>query len=340
MKFQGKRKLIARVGARTGVTRLVEALPRRPSLLILNYHRVGDAEKTPYDCGSFSCTAGEFEWQVGYLKRRFQIVDLDAAVEIVHGRTKPRRTSLLITFDDGYRDNYETAFPILRAHGVPASFFLPTAFIGTELLAWWDVIAGILKTSRNERVTIAYPKPAELDLTSPHRSQSIKTALKLFKLPAVTDTERFIRELESACGVERPAGGAERCFMNWDEAREMQAGGMAFGSHSHSHEILGKLPYASQLEQLTLSRRILERELGRSIFTLAYPVGQRESFNDETFQALAAARYTTAFSFYSGVNIPGKIRPYDVLRAGVEDEDRSSFRLRLALRAATRRELF
>jgi hypothetical protein len=66
-----KKEILARATAYTGFTRLVEALPSPPSLLILNYHRVGDANHTLYDSGTFSCTAAELDWQVGYLKQRF-----------------------------------------------------------------------------------------------------------------------------------------------------------------------------------------------------------------------------------------------------------------------------
>ena len=338
--MHGKKNIIARLSARAGITRLIEALRARPSLLILNYHRIGDAEKTLYESGTFSCTAAEFDWQVGHLKRHFPIVSLEGAVDIVHGRAATPRTSLFITFDDGYRDNFDAAFPILRAHGVSATFFLPTAFIGTDRLPWWDVIAVIVKNSAKSRIALAFPETAEFDLTPRRRAESIMAILDLFKRSPSADAEKFIGELEAACGFKRPSGDAGRSFMNWDEAREMQAGGMGFGSHSHTHEILSKLPYEKQLEQLTVSRRILESELGRPIDTLAYPDGQRETFNEETFRALTNAGYSTAFSFYSGVNIPGKIRPYDVLRVGVDGDERPSFRLRIALRAATRREPF
>ena len=338
--MRGKKDFLARVSAYTGITRFIEALPAQPSLLILNYHRVGDAANTPYDSGTFSCTTAEFDWQVGYLKHRYPIINLEGAVDIVHGRTAPSRTSILLTFDDGYRDNFEQAFPVLRAHEVSATFFLPTAFVGTGLLPWWDIIAFIVKNSARNRITLSYPKPAEFDLTHPHRAETTAAILELFKQPSVTDTERFIQALEAACDFERPRDNAERCFLNWDEAREMQAGGMRFGSHSHTHEILSKQPYARQLEELQVSRGILERELRQPIDTLAYPVGHSDTFNAETFKALTEARYSTAFSFYSGVNIPGKIRPFNVLRGLVDGDDHSVLRLRVALRAATRREVF
>jgi peptidoglycan/xylan/chitin deacetylase (PgdA/CDA1 family) len=336
----GKKKLLARVGAFCGATRFIEALPRRPSLQILNYHRVGDAGETPHDSGAFSCSAAEFDWQIRHLKRNFPIVDLEGVVDIVHGRATPSRACVALTFDDGYRDNFELAFPILRAHGVSAAFFLPTAFIGTDLLPWWDRVALIVKTTTKRRVVLSYPKPAEFDLTHPHRENSIKTILLLFKRAGAADLEKSIDALASACGVEGRTSGAERCFMNWDEAREMQGSGMRFGSHSHTHEILSKLPFSRQLDELRTSRRILESELGRSIDTLSYPEGKPETFTDETHAALREAGYGTAFSFYTGVNIPGNIQPYNVLRDAVDDGDRASFRLRVALRAATRHELF
>ncbi len=337
--MQGKKELVAEMSATTGLTRLLETLPAPPSLLILNYHRIGDPEKTPYDSGTFSATTAEFEWQVRHLKRRFRIVDLYQANDIVHGRETPRDPAVLLTFDDGYRDNFLEAFPILRQHGVSATFFLPTAFVGTGQLPWWDVIAYLIKNAKTERIVLTYPERAEFDITSANRARSSMHILRLFKKPSVTDPERFISELEAACNSRRPGTAAERCFLNWDEAREMQAGGMCFGSHTHTHPILSKLSYASQLDEFRTSREIIEGELHRTSDTLAYPVGQPDSFSPDSVKALEEAGYSTAFSFYSGVNEPGRIAPYNVLRGAVEDESRAIFRLRLALSAATRRTL-
>ena len=337
--MHGKKEMLAQVSAYSGATWVLELLPGTPSLLILNYHRVGEAERTPYDSGIFSATASEFAWQVGYLKRRFPIVTLPEAVEIVHGRSVPERTVVLLTFDDGYRDNFDEVFPVLRRHGVSATFFLPTAFIGTGVLPWWDVIAYLVKTSREVRVRLSYPEPAEFDLAPPARARSIMAILKLFKRPAMTDTERFLRELEAACGTTRPAGETERCFLSWEEARAMQRAGMCFGSHTHTHEILSRLSEARQVEELEVSREIMERELDRQIDTLAYPVGQPDTFSGATVAALEKTRYRTAFSFYSGVNRPGQIQPFDVRRSGVDGESRAVFRLRTTLRATTGRSL-
>ncbi len=313
-------------------------LPHRPSLLILNYHRIGDASETPYDPGLFSCTVSEFDWQVGYLKARFPIVNLREALEIVHNGVKPARTAILLTFDDGYRDNHDLAYPVLCKHQVSATFFLPTAFIGTGQLPWWDQIAYVVKNSRNQRIGLTYPSQQQFDLPPGGSRDSIMRILQAFRRPETRDTERFIAELEAACDSPRPSVAAERCFLNWDEARAMQKGGMYFGSHTHTHEMLGKLPFEQQLAQLRTSRDILERELDTTINTLAYPVGSRADFNSETVRALQRAQYRTAFSFYSGINYAGRIQPFDVLRVGVDSETRPLFRLRNALRCATGRD--
>ena len=81
-----KRERLARACAAAGVTRILEALPQRGQLLVLNYHRVGDKLQTPYDPGTFSATAAEFDAQVAYLKGHFPIVPLPEALELVTAR--------------------------------------------------------------------------------------------------------------------------------------------------------------------------------------------------------------------------------------------------------------
>lgn len=329
----GKKKLLARGADWSGAIRMMEFLPSKLSLIVLNYHRIGAADRTPYDSGTYSATTADFSWQVAHLQKRFPIINLSEATDIVHGRSKPGRPCILLTFDDAYLDNYDEAFPVLRKHRACAAFFLPTAFVGTGTLPWWDTIACIAKNTRHHCIALTYPHRATFDLSPLRRLQSIMRILTLFKSPAVVDRERFIADLENACAHQRPNGG-ERCFLNWNEARQMRDAGMSFGSHTHTHEILSKLPAEGQLVELQTSRRILERELDSCVDTLAYPVGSRTSFSDATVGALYAANYRTAFSKHGGINIPGTIDPSNVLRVGISGEDRSTFKLRLALLAA------
>lgn len=340
MAQQSKRERLARYSQNLGLTRALERLPHQPCLIALNYHRIGDAGQTRYDSGVFSATADEFDAQVSYLKAKFRIIGLEEALEVLDRPVNSlRHASILLTFDDCYVDNYRLAFPILRSHGVQGTFFLPTSFIGTNRIPWWDKIAYLVRQSQRRRLRIEYPAPEEFDLETADRSQLVRRLLSVYKAPATTDPARFVRSLEEACEVPCPAAD-EPLFMNWAEAAEMVAGGMAFGSHTHNHELLAKLSPDQQYEEVRLSRQIIEEKLNIRCDVLAYPVGSRSAFSRATFSALERAGYRAAFSYYGGVNIPGAVERYNLYRTSVDSDLRYPlFRLRLALAAASGKEL-
>lgn len=306
-----KRNLLARGLAASGLSWLSELVPLRRCLIVLAYHRVGNPHATLYDPGVFSATADAFDRQVGYLKRRFPIVGMEEALSILDRPASCPNGAVMLTFDDGYRDNYEVAFPILRGHGVPATFFLPTSFIGTSRLPWWDAIAFMIRNSPRPRFSITYPEAMEMDVSD--GTDATLQALTLFKSPANRDPDRFIAELESACGVPVPTV-ADRLFMTWDDARELVRGGMSVGSHTHSHEILSKLSPDGQLKECLESREILESNLQTRILSLAYPVGDSGAIDEHTPLAAAESGYRIAFSYHGGVNLPQKLKRYDILR--------------------------
>ena len=326
-----KRDLVAECARYSGVTSLLGMLPAKAQLLVLDYHRIGDANACPYDTEVFSATRDELDAQVRFLKRRYRFITLDEAVEMVEKGKRSRSATVLLTFDDGYVDNYEIAFPVLSAHGVQGVFFLPTAFIGTNHIPWWDTIAFIVKNSRKKVFQIGVRK---VDLGAEGVPRAVRSVLRLYKSCADGDSGRFIAMLEEACDSARPAGG-QRCFMGWEEAAALVRGGMAVGSHTHRHEILSKLPEAEQLEELVVSRKILEERLGLVVDTVAYPVGLPDSFSLATQAMAEKAGYRAAFSYYGGFNIPGATPRYDVRRVGIASPTSARFRLQTTLALAT-----
>jgi len=329
--MRGKRELVARLSAAAGVTRMLESMPKQRVLLIINYHRIGNAAETPYDSGVFSCTADQLESQIEYIKQHCRIATLDEAVGIANGRAALSEPAILITFDDGYIDNYQLAFPILRRYGVQGVFFLPTAFVGTGRLPWWDVIAYIVKRSRKTKIHINYPEPMIFDSDRDGMENCVMRISNLYKQPSMNDGERFLEALESACDSSRPLGDTDRCFLSFDEAREMQQGGMTFGSHTHTHELLARMPAERQREEISISKEILQSELRTDIDTLAYPVGLPHTFSQDTIRALRETGYQAAFSFYGGFNRPGKIQPFDIRRVSVAGPSESRFRLQTSV---------
>jgi peptidoglycan/xylan/chitin deacetylase (PgdA/CDA1 family) len=316
----GKRELLAQLGHKLGLGWLIGLWPTLPLLISINYHRIGDASAAAYDSDLFSATQDQFDEQMAFLQKRFDIVTLEEAIAIVDGAAPLGRCCILVTFDDGYRDNYELAFPVLRARRVPAVFFLPTSFVGTSRLPWWDEIAYLIKQSRRRDREAA---------------ASTAEAIRMYKELRPSEADVFLDQLAETSGVNRLRQAPARLFLNWDEAAEMLRAGMAIGSHAHSHNILSRLSEQDQFNELMESRRILEERLGHTVTSLAYPVGTADAFNAASREAARQAGYRIAFSYFGGFNRPGACDRFNICRVGIGPSSRARFEMQTALAAVT-----
>ncbi|HEY1901989.1 MAG TPA: polysaccharide deacetylase family protein [Terracidiphilus sp.] len=323
---------MARALFRSGASHLLSQLPERDTFLVLNYHRIGNADEDLFDRGVFSATADEFDDQIAYLKKHVSLLTLEEALSFVDGtsKDKTRRCRVLVTFDDGYLDNYNSAFPILRSHGVQGVFFLVTSMVGSCHVPWWDQIAYLLKTARRRRFSLHYPTDLIIDLDANGLGETMDAVLKAYKRPENSDPARFMRELAEETKGDEPSGTFRR-FLNWDEAREMSRGGMAMGSHTHSHPVLSQLSPDRQCGELSESRAILEQQLGIAVDALAYPVGHKASFSAQTQRVAQEAGYRVAFSHYGGANMRGRTSPFDVKRTKIVSQSASRFRVQTAV---------
>jgi peptidoglycan/xylan/chitin deacetylase (PgdA/CDA1 family) len=269
-------------------------------VLILNYHRVGDATASDADRTLWSATAEQFDQQLGEIVRHADVIgpdDLETAVRNGRGR------HVMLTFDDGYRDNFEIAYPLLRAHQVPATFFLTTGFLDRPRAAWWDEIAWMV---RHATTPEADPQPRIARLVARYK-----------QLPGPL-AERFLDEIAQETGAGRcPAEVGAREWMTWDMARELRRGGMSIGGHTVDHPILSRLPAAAQEHQVGECAARLEAELGEPMRLFAYPVGARDAFTPETARILRRHRVRQAFSFYGGYQRAREWNPMDIPRAHV-----------------------
>lgn len=330
-KILEKRELLAHGLFWSGAKLCLDQLPNRDQLLVLNYHRIGNANDDPFDPAIFSATGDELDKQVSYLKRHVAIVTLEETLAFIDGTLKEKkpRCRVLITFDDGYLDNYEVAFPILRSHGVQGVFFLSTSRVGSSFIPWWDHIAYLIRTARERRFSLRYPSRMVVDIDANGLTKSLRDVLRLYKSVDNTDHSRFIGELtQETKGDNLPK--TPRRFLDWNEAREMIDGGMAIGSHTCSHPVLSQLEPDQQRQELADSRALLRKHLGIEAAALAYPVGNTISFSEKTQQLAKETGYRAAFSFHGGTNLPGMTRRYDVKRVGVDDQSWRRFQVQIA----------
>ena len=334
-----KRERVSTFADLSGLTTLLGLLPTRPVLLVLTYHRIGNSANCRYDSDVFSATSDELDEHVRFLKPRWHISTLEEVLEVVEGTRKLPRQTVLFTFDDGYLDSYSAAYPILASHDVQGVFFLTTGHIGTQLIPWWDQIAYIIKSSKSITFELRYPSTCRFDINKQGIDVVVRKVLQMYKSIANQDGALFLNSLEEACDTRRP-NGAERCMLNWDEAAEMLAGGMAIGSHTNSHRVLSKLSAEEQLGEMLNSKQLLEERLNTKVQSIAYPVGGRDAFTDITRDAAEKAGYRLAFSYYGGVNLADSFHPYDMARVAVYHVTTARFKLQATLTAVTGRSLF
>jgi peptidoglycan/xylan/chitin deacetylase (PgdA/CDA1 family) len=327
--IKGQREQLARLMLGSGFASLLSLLPAKDSLLVLTYHRVGDDETDPWDPAIFSATGEEFDEQVSYLKRKHALVTLDEALAFVDGADKSRsgRCRVLITFDDGYLDNYQIAFPVLKSHGAQGVFFLCSNIVGSGHVPWWDHIAYLVRSGSRKKFSLRFPAPLEVDIEKNGLGESLRKILDLYKTPENLDLDRFIRELKEAVdGKELPAN--TRRFLTWDEAREMLAGGQAIGAHTHTHAMLSKLSEDDQRNELRQSRAIISEKLGISVDSLAYPFGSPTAFTKKTQQIAEEIGFRGAFSYYGNMtNQHPNIERFNIKRVTVGSQSWTRMRV-------------
>jgi peptidoglycan/xylan/chitin deacetylase (PgdA/CDA1 family) len=301
---------------RTLAKRTIGATLRWTGIVGLNYHRIGDGELSSFDRGLWSATPEQFDQQLRWLGTHFDVIsprDIPYVLRVRRGR------HVIVTFDDGYEDNYTAAFPILRAHRLPATFFVATGFIDQPRLPWWDEVSWMVRAARTSSIALPAYLPTPVPLDEPGRERAAGVLLRAcFALP-VERAGGFLDAVAQATGSGRyDASGAPRLWMTWDMIRDMRAAGMTIGGHTIHHPVLARLPRDRQAEEIAGCGRRLEEELGSPMRAFAYPFGQPDCFNDDTRACLREAGVRAAFSYYGGFRRLDRWDEYDNRRLAVE----------------------
>lgn len=313
-----KKELLASVLVRSGAALALRSLGRWAGVMGLNYHRIGQGHDGPFDRSLWSASPEAFDEHLMFLKRHTDVIsvaDLSTAIARKRGRYT------LITFDDGYRDNYLVAFPILKRHGLTATFFVSTGFLDVPRLPWWDEIAWMVRTSPRRRIELEPYLSAPIVFDEPDREGAVRALLRAFKTMSSSATDAYLDAIASATesGRYRPTD-VSALWMTWEMVREMRAHGMAIGGHTTDHVVLARLPEAEQRAQITGCAQRLQAELGEPMRWFSYPVGGIHAFNEATRRCLVECQVEYAFSYYGGVRTFADWDSYDVRRLAIEPE--------------------
>ncbi|MBA3540466.1 MAG: polysaccharide deacetylase family protein [Deltaproteobacteria bacterium] len=282
-----------------------------PRLTIVTFHHIADqGGRYQYDPDVADATPAQFRRQMETLARHCTVITMDDCVRAVEGAPLPQNP-VLVTFDDGYRSCHDTALPVLKSVGIPATFFIATSYITERRLYWWERIALVLSRTKVARTTIMFPDVLEI---VPHDPIMRRKLTDLIKFTPALDIERFLVELTEKLEVEwSPAIEAEAAdglIMKWDHIRTLAREGMDIESHTRRHRVLQTLDAAALRDELSGSRLDLEAQIGRPVRAVAYPVGRAISEVPRIRAAVQEAGYRIGLSNGSGVNTlwPAQLR--------------------------------
>ena len=275
----------------------------RGSSLIVTYHRVlpkTEADET-VQAGMY-VDPSAFASHLVFLKKHFVLRPLSAVMEnsVVSKASQPRPDCFL-TFDDGWRDFYTHAFPILKAHNAPATVFLPTDYIGTDKRFWTDRLAHLLsKRNGNEPVNRSSEQRTvnSIEKLKGRLNARLEAAVEMLKPRRNEEIEGILQELAARWDVESETGG--RVFLTWEEVREMAASGLVtYGSHSASHRILTTLADSDVEQELSVSReKLLSEGVAKPEFIpFCYPNGD---YNETILRLTRNTGYSLAVTTDKG----------------------------------------
>ena len=272
--------------------RLAGPLLRAPGVTVLMYHRINGA-------GGIlpGLPVEDFAAQMRWLRDNCDLIEPEAVMELAQ-RPSRLRPAVLITFDDGYRDYHDRAYPVLKQLGIPSLVFLATSFIDEGGMIWTEEVQAAALATRLPRARLPWSDEPATELPDePARAALGARARAYLKTLPDADRRRAVQELFAALGT---PSMSERQMLNWDEVRRTMDL-TRYGGHTHTHPILSRLDRAAAEREIQTCRDRIAQETGRAPTLFAYPNGQAADFTPETKDLLRQAGFTVAFSTIEGI---------------------------------------
>lgn len=290
--------------------------------LVLYYHRVHEHPNPLNRIPSLSIDISQFEAQIRFLQEKFHVVSLYDVLRHYRSETRLRSDSVAITFDDGFRDNYDLAFPILQKYEIPATIFVTTGFVGKSDLLWWDKLflqldllrnnslLGYLRGGIDEKLHSAFVKYHQ------RRSRKMEECIiNLLKQRGHSRINEYLYLMDEILAKHGLGYEIPRQFLSWDEIREMIRAGISVGSHTVSHRPLLALDKSTLKFEIDGSKASIEHHTGKSATFFAYPDGVVDF---EAKEMVQKSGYLGAFQTKRSTHIPSD-DPYALGRIPIKE---------------------
>jgi peptidoglycan/xylan/chitin deacetylase (PgdA/CDA1 family) len=259
---------LSQVMVGVGVARASRKFYPKNGAIIFYGHRVTDDDE--------GCLQGlRPSWlaeQLDYLSRHYHFISLSKLIDYYERRESIPPNSVIMTFDDGFRDNFTNAYPILQQYHVPATVFLATGCVSSGDLPWPQQVGCLFQKTKVDRLCHVTTQKIPVMLKSPRDRNTARAAVMeaLGPMPRV-ERERSVAELSDLLHVEIPRDR----MLTWEQVKTMQNGGIEFGAHSFSHPWMPLLSLEEARWEMEASLQDIQRHCGGIRPPFAFPAGLR-----------------------------------------------------------------
>ncbi len=294
-------------------------------VVILTYHRVvtdREIAEQLIQPGMY-VTQEVFAAQMRFLTEHFTPLSFTKLLALWdEGRWDASARYCVVTFDDGWLDNYLHAFPILSALRIPATVFLPTGFIGTADWFWPEKISWLARRSFHrpyaERVRVQTELQQRMGLTGTEYVSESQDGIDALIESCKRQPQKWITALtESWADLLGERWPTDRLLVTWDEVRDMSAAGIDFGSHSVSHRLLPSLSKEEMRQEAVESWEVLLRHSIRTVPVFCYPNGD---WSDEVQGCVQAAGYRAATTTQFGYESAKPANRFELKRVNIHHD--------------------
>lgn len=298
----------------SGLLSIVRSIRRKflsqPDWAIITYHNiVGNDEKRRAETQPGMCVLAEtFDKQMNYISHNFNVISVEALVKAIRDGRSISPNTIAVTFDDGWRDNYTEALPILKKYKVPAMIFLATDLIKSGKIPPFLEVSILLGRDniwprKAIRIFRAIVEKHNLKAHIPQLDEECfslmaQNSFHYMKTLMLLDYEymhEIVDALLNELGLDKTEWRNRRWMINTAEIREMDAFGIEFGSHGESHDLMILIEREQVKRELKRSKEYIESQLGKPIDLIAYPNGD---YNDDIIKEVRAAGYIGALAMY------------------------------------------
>jgi peptidoglycan/xylan/chitin deacetylase (PgdA/CDA1 family) len=289
---------------------------------VLLYHRINPDNDPFFPAVSVQA----FDAQMRHLAEHYHVLPLAEIIERMRRGEGVGPGTIAVTFDDGYRDNFVYAHPILRRYDLPATLFVATSYIGTNRQMWNDRIASAVKHTHEHRVSSpGVARTFEL-VSVAEKLGALGQILAQLKTLPEQEKQQFV---DAFCRrLDRPGAKVDTLMLSWAELKEMSIKGWEVGAHTANHVILTRVTFDQAKDEIASSSAVLQQELGRPVRLFAYPNGKPDDYDLSIKKVLDDAGYIGAVTTVDRLN-DRNTDPFAIGRKSPWEESLPGFALKL-----------